>query len=212
MTRSLARPLSALAEEIVLEHTAAMAAASKALAHARRAGELLLEAKARVPHGSWGPWIEEHFPASARTARLYMSIAERWEELPASGENGNALPIRAAARLLSRPRETEVENGDRLVAEDDPIPSEASLQGSEVWRNWASGKMCLAIHGWDRLDMDSLKAVRWWFKRGYEALETYEKVAREHGRTQENEIIRDMLWGEVEAVAEVFERFLEVTT
>jgi hypothetical protein len=141
MNTSLARPMSALAAEIADEHAAALAAASEALTHARRAGELLLEAKARVPHGSWGPWLEEHFPASARTARLYMSVAERWEELPAGDQNGNGLPLRAAARLLSKPRERERPTRDlcreRFEAHAPALSSDTAIIGRdghmEVW-------------------------------------------------------------------------------
>lgn len=105
--------LPSLAAEIVREHEAAATAARSALGHARRAGELLVEARRQVGHGGWTTWVKDNFPASARTARLYMQVARRWPELEAS-ENGNALPIREAARLLAAPK---VSRGVRVSAQ-----------------------------------------------------------------------------------------------
>ena len=44
------------------------ALSSDAPHHAIRAGELLIEAKARCPHGNWQAWLEEDFEGSVRTA------------------------------------------------------------------------------------------------------------------------------------------------
>lgn len=95
-----ARSLPTLAVGIREEHEAAVSAARSALDHARKAGELLIQAKAQLAHGEWTPWLGANFPASPRTARLYMRVAERWPELAAT-QNGNALPIREAAKLLA---------------------------------------------------------------------------------------------------------------
>ncbi|MDP2957312.1 MAG: DUF3102 domain-containing protein, partial [Longimicrobiales bacterium] len=73
--------LPTLAAEIVREHEAAASAAQSALSHARRAGELLIEARRQVGHGGWTAWLKENFPASDRTARLYMQVARWWPEL-----------------------------------------------------------------------------------------------------------------------------------
>jgi hypothetical protein len=96
--------LPELAGRINAEHAAVSAAMRQGLEHARRAGELLCEARQHVPHGDWEGWLAEHFHGSARTARLYMRVFRRWLELPAAHENGNALPLREAARLLATPR------------------------------------------------------------------------------------------------------------
>jgi hypothetical protein len=45
-----------------------------ALRHALRAGELLAQAKARLQHGEWIPWLNEN-GFSRRTASHYMSLA-----------------------------------------------------------------------------------------------------------------------------------------
>jgi len=46
-----------LAARINAAHDQAAGALRSGLEHARRAGELLIEAKARVPHGQWLPWL-----------------------------------------------------------------------------------------------------------------------------------------------------------
>ncbi len=100
----MSRPvdLSTLAAEIVREHEAVRRAAASALQHARRAGELLIQVQDQVGHGRWSTWLKANFPSSARTARLYQQVARGWSELEAKA-NGNALPLRDAARLLAAP-------------------------------------------------------------------------------------------------------------
>jgi hypothetical protein len=98
----MALDLPTLASEINREHEAARNAINAALHHARRCGELLLEAKAQCQHGEWGQWLEDNFRAGETTARGYMRIARRWTELPE--QNGNALPIRDALAALADPR------------------------------------------------------------------------------------------------------------
>jgi hypothetical protein len=63
------------AEEINAEHERAYGKATEALEHARRAEELLLQAKKVLGHGQWLPWLKEHCRFSARTAQGYMRLA-----------------------------------------------------------------------------------------------------------------------------------------
>lgn len=65
----------ALAAEINAEHQAAQTAAESAVAHAIRAGELLLQAKKQLRHGSFATWLSHSFKFSDRTARAYMQLA-----------------------------------------------------------------------------------------------------------------------------------------
>ncbi len=99
-------PIS-LATEITREHEAACRAVRSGLAHARRAGDLLLEVKAGLEHGVWLPWLAEHCPTiAARTAQAYMRIAQRWPELEATKASRVAdLPMRQALALLADARE-----------------------------------------------------------------------------------------------------------
>ena len=65
-----------LAVEIRKEHAAAIQHADKAVEHAKRAGELLLQAKGELPHGGFLPWIDEHLDVSRRQAQRYMRAAQ----------------------------------------------------------------------------------------------------------------------------------------
>lgn len=71
--------LSNLAERIKAEHVAAMTALQSALVHAIAAGDLLIEAKSKVKHRQWLPWLEA-CSVPARTASRYMMLARRRRE------------------------------------------------------------------------------------------------------------------------------------
>jgi hypothetical protein len=96
-----------VATEIARAHAAATEAASSALEHGRRAGELLIQAKAALPHGAWLPWLTEHCPMiSERTARAYMAVARRWPAIEAERDRQRVadLPLRQALAFLAEPR------------------------------------------------------------------------------------------------------------
>ena len=93
-----ARSLPALAQEIGEQVCKAEQAWSDAVGHAIRAGELLIAAKRRVPHGGWGQWVKANFPGSERTAQNYMRLArnpQRVADLPS---------IRDAVARLTAPK------------------------------------------------------------------------------------------------------------
>jgi hypothetical protein len=97
--------LSALAKEIRQAHEAALASARTSLQHARRAGELLMRAKAEVPHGGWLPWLKASCPGiSERTAQAYMQVSAHWEEITAKAQGTADLPISTALALVSAQR------------------------------------------------------------------------------------------------------------
>lgn len=54
-------PLADLATQINQEHEAASKAMRTSLEHARRAGKLLIQAKAQLDHGEWGDWLQTPF-------------------------------------------------------------------------------------------------------------------------------------------------------
>lgn len=70
--------------EINREHALALRHADKAIEHAKRAGELLIEVKNALPHGEYLPWLAENVTVSPRQAQRYMRAAL-----------GKPLPIRA---------------------------------------------------------------------------------------------------------------------
>lgn len=84
------------------EHEAALAAASTACEHARRAGGLLLKAKEQLPHGAWLPWLEANFTFSARTAQVYMRVSEGWKTI-SNTQTSAHLSIDEAVKLLAEP-------------------------------------------------------------------------------------------------------------
>jgi hypothetical protein len=74
--QTIARPLKVLVPLIQVE----LAAGDEAgLAHYRRAGEMLIEAKDQVPHGSWTRWLTKHFELSQKTAQRYVRLARMAE-------------------------------------------------------------------------------------------------------------------------------------
>ena len=92
-----------LAVQINDEHHQAEAALNTGLEHARHAGELLLQAKSLCQHGEWLPWLEANFDGSARTARAYILVADRWPQIEAKWQHAANLSIRGALQLLAPP-------------------------------------------------------------------------------------------------------------
>lgn len=93
--------LATLAAEIRREHAAGKAKARDAVDHARRAGELLLRAKDRVPHGDWLSWLACHVEVTPRQAQRYMRVAEHWPAIAAKYDAESHLSLQSALRLLS---------------------------------------------------------------------------------------------------------------
>jgi len=80
-----------------------LVAAHSTLEHAIEAGRLLAEVKAALPHGALGPWLEANFDGSERTARAYMRLHARREELSQNGSTVAVLSIRDALKALAAP-------------------------------------------------------------------------------------------------------------
>jgi hypothetical protein len=62
-------------------------------------GDDLIEAKARLDHGQWAPWLRQHFPLSARTAQAWMRLARD----PQRFAFAQAGSVREALALLAPP-------------------------------------------------------------------------------------------------------------
>jgi hypothetical protein len=99
-----AEDLATLAAEINREHEAAEGSIRQGLGHARRAGELLLRAKAQCGHGRWLRWLREHCHFSERTGRAYMQVARRWEDLQAKRQGLADLTFEGSLKFLAAPR------------------------------------------------------------------------------------------------------------
>lgn len=108
-------PLQAdLAAEINTEHERAFGKAREALEHARRVGELLLQANAGIEHGAWLPWIAANCKFSARQAQRYILLAENWPAIAAKYDTASHLSMREALRLIERPR-SELERANEFA-------------------------------------------------------------------------------------------------
>src|SRR5919202_6080486 len=102
-----ARPLAELAADINAAHEECAGAVRAGLAHAIRAGQLLLEAKARVGHGAWLPWVRRNCAFSERTAQAYMRVA-RGQLAATDPQRVARLSFRSALASLAAPREPAV--------------------------------------------------------------------------------------------------------
>jgi hypothetical protein len=98
-------PLEQLAERINAAGEQAASALQAGLQHARGAGDLLLQAKARLPHGRWLPWLKANVRFSERTAQAYMRLAKRWGELEAKAQGLADLTFEGGLKLLAAPAE-----------------------------------------------------------------------------------------------------------
>jgi len=92
--------LTVISADINREHRLANAAAQTAISHAINAGELLIEAKAKVSHGEWLPWLNANCELSERTARNYMRVARLPE---AKRQRVADMPLRQALETIAEP-------------------------------------------------------------------------------------------------------------
>jgi len=94
--------LTALPARIEAAIQDVQAHASSMVQTAERAGQLLLQAKAAVPHGEWDIWLRTHCTVSPRTAQAYMRLCTKLGGLPAEMRNAVAdLPLREAMKTIT---------------------------------------------------------------------------------------------------------------
>ena len=106
-TLSTNRDLGQLAADINREHRAAESAARTAIEHALTAGRLLNQAKSKLRHGEFLPWLSANCEVKERQARNYMKLAINWEHIEAKTAPGADLTIKGALGLLSGPKKAE---------------------------------------------------------------------------------------------------------
>lgn len=166
--------LQRLIEQIRIEHGAAAGAARSALDHARRAGELLNEAKQQTDHGAWLPWLRQHFDFTPRTAQGYMRIAERWSELQGKSETVSHLGLREALALLSPAKELQPHEYSLIF----PAMNEAEFEGlKDSLRRNGYIKQCGSITLYEGKILDGKERYRACLDLGIEPVfETYEEV------------------------------------
>jgi len=140
------RSLSQLALAIRDEVDAADREFQSAVQHATKAGELLIEAKGKVGHGGWLPWLRENFSGSVRSAQGYMRLAAD----QANAQRVAHLGIKGAPReLAARPEPPPEPESLRIPppahgAELPPIPLPRGVKEIDgVFDELAAGKMDL---------------------------------------------------------------------
>lgn len=101
---SAAPTLTELADQIHVEMAAIERSDSSALAHAIRAGELLTQAKGRLTHGKWIPWMKENFPSDVRTGQRYMLLAANATHVSHLGSVREALSVVSPPKSGPRPK------------------------------------------------------------------------------------------------------------
>lgn len=95
--------LAHLAYRIKDEHTRAGDALKKSVQAGMRAGELLIEARALIPHGAWLPWLRDRVEISPRMAQRYVQLARHRAEIEANTTHVSHLTINGALALLAAP-------------------------------------------------------------------------------------------------------------
>lgn len=91
--------LTTAAAEANRLHDCMLASARKTLEDARRIGELLATVKDSLGHGQWLPWVKANLQFKERTARNYISIHARWDDL----KSATVADLTGAYRLLAAP-------------------------------------------------------------------------------------------------------------
>lgn len=131
-----ATKLGTLAERINEEHRACEAAAKATLEHAMTAGDLLLEAKAGCPYGTWQDWVDDNFDGSLRTAQVYMYLARRRAEIGEAKAQSSALSsVSDALHVLSYMKKGWVPGPPKeRQAAPEPLPPEYPRPREDIWQ------------------------------------------------------------------------------
>lgn len=125
--------MSDMAQRINAMHREASKAAVTAVELAIEIGGILIDVKAELPHGEFGPWIEKNCEFSDRTARGYMRLAKAVPSLDESKRQRVAdLPLRGAlAELVDKPEATPTENAVIAAIPHHPQPINTELTEDE---------------------------------------------------------------------------------
>ena len=139
--------LEELAARIQEAHVAVARASAAVVAFAVTAGRLLLKARARVPVGSWGPWLECNCKFSVRTAQDYMRIARAFDERLIDPQHAAdslrevLFTLRKKRATGEEARETAADGCARTRANSTLISSPGTKSGGVSWaspNNWAT--------------------------------------------------------------------------
>jgi hypothetical protein len=86
-----------------------------------KVGDLLLQAKAGLAHGSFLDWVGEHCTCTPRTAQLYMKLAKDKDKLLQSNTKGiSHLTLTEAMKMLG-PLKQELPKDPKPKTKADPV-------------------------------------------------------------------------------------------
>lgn len=108
-----AESLDQLAVQINNAHALGEATTRKGLEQFRHVGEMLLAAKAKCPHGTWGGWLKKNVKFTHQSATGYMRLARGW------GKMKTVFNLKDALGILAEDCEDEADQ------EESPTESEA---------------------------------------------------------------------------------------
>jgi hypothetical protein len=101
--------LSVLADKIRTAHEALNLALKYGLERALAFGDLLLEAKHKVPRGEWLRWLADHCGVAERTAQAYMRVAKNRPAIEAQIRNGLRIGFADALAALEKAKPAPAE-------------------------------------------------------------------------------------------------------
>jgi hypothetical protein len=116
--------LVVLAAEINVAHAAFERATARAILSAHHAGALLIEAKGKVGHGQWAPWLKTHFEGTQRTAQRYIRLARAYPDTTRLSHLTLTTALEAMATPKERAPRGDSERRDRTARDDPEQPSE----------------------------------------------------------------------------------------
>ena len=93
-----------------------------AVHHDLDVGDAVIAAQKRVS-GNWKRWLKDNCFLSVRTAFLYMQLARSRDAIEAEIERVGELSLRAAVRLLTKPKVEASNASESTVQEPDPVAS-----------------------------------------------------------------------------------------
>ena len=114
--KSVARPLSVLIPLIKKDLEEGQEASEQAgLPYYQAAGEKMIEAKAQMKQGEFGPWAKRNFGISADQSQRYMALARTTSDMekPRARELGSEIDRQAIKQKLDRMRQRKELNGQQ---------------------------------------------------------------------------------------------------
>lgn len=174
-----------LARKINRHHRKAEGYAAKALEHALKCGEFLIEAKWSVGHGSWLDWLHENFEGSPRNARKYMSLYRHQSFLERSGYSTANLSISSAISLIQSGNNQSRDESDKEDSGAEFEPQETSIRHiasarpvSESVASQIRSAIDLIETGRRSLDMDAIAQGQQMLEELHQRLATNEPEER----------------------------------